>query len=131
MAGGSHNGAHEPEASGIAGERSAVRGGGWLGAVRPGGGVRLATSDSFDGAFNWCRTYYRRNPPATAADGAPTIRVPIRTSSFRLAELTKTLISRDRRGDINHLVVALTQPELSRCPWIMMAEVGSLYLDQT
>jgi hypothetical protein len=46
--------------------------------------------------------------------------------SFRLAELTQTLISRDSRGDINHLVVSLAQPELSRCPWIMMAEVGSL-----
>jgi hypothetical protein len=38
--------------------------------------------------------------------------------SFRLAELTTTLISRDSRGDINHLVVRLTQPELSRCPRI-------------
>ena len=95
------------------------------------GGARLATSESFDGAFNWCRTYYRRNPSGDGGGWSTDYPRADQNFSFRLAELTKTLISRDSRGDINHLVVMLTQPELSRCPWIMMAEVGSLYLDQT
>ena len=96
-----------------------------------GGGVRLATPDSFDGAFNWCRTFYRRNPYGDGGGWSTDYPRADQNFSFRLAELTKTIISRDSRGDINHLVVTLNQLELSRCPWIMMAEVGSLYLDET
>ena len=95
------------------------------------GRIRLATHDSFDGAFNWCRTYYRRHPYGDGGGWSTDYPLADQNFSFRLAELTKTIISRDRRGDINHLVVTLTQPELSHCPWIMMAEVGSLYLDET
>jgi hypothetical protein len=50
--------------------------------------------------------------------------------SIRLAELTKTAISIDRAtGGPNHLVLQLTDPALFHCPFIMMTEVGSIYLD--
>ena len=45
-------------------------------------------------------------------------------------ELTATIVSKDNRGDPNHVLLRLTDAELYRCPFIMMTEVGALYLDQ-
>ena len=50
--------------------------------------------------------------------------------SIRLGELTKTQISL-AEGEPNHLVVRLTDPELFKCPFIMMTEVGQTYFDRT
>ncbi len=49
--------------------------------------------------------------------------------SFRLAELTKTPISHDASGEIRHIIIRLTDPELYQCPFIMMTEPGGAYLD--
>src|SRR5262249_6195135 len=49
---------------------------------------------------------------------------------YRLSELTATSVSKDSRGDPNHVLLRLTDPELDRCPFIMMTEVGALYLDE-
>lgn len=91
--------------------------------------VRLATRDSFDGAFVFCRVFYRRNPYGDGGGWSTDYPRADQNFSIRLAELTKTPVRSDATGNINHLVVGLTQPELFRCPWIMMAEVGALYLD--
>jgi hypothetical protein len=48
--------------------------------------------------------------------------------SIRLAELTKTTLSRDVAGEPNHVVVQLTDPLLFRCPFVMMTEVGSAFI---
>ena len=48
--------------------------------------------------------------------------------SYRLSELTTTSVSRDARG-YNHAVFQLTDPELYRCPSIMMTEPGGSYFD--
>jgi hypothetical protein len=50
--------------------------------------------------------------------------------STRLSELTKTPISRNLGGEPNHVLVRLTDPELFQCPFIMMTEVGSMYVDE-
>jgi hypothetical protein len=94
------------------------------------GSVRVARKDSFDGGFAFCRAFYRRNPYGDGGGWSTDYPRADENFMFRLAELTKTTISRDARGEINHLVVSLTQPELFRCPWIYMAEVGSLYIDE-
>ena len=39
------------------------------------------------------------------------------------------MISHDPNGEIRHVVVRLTDPELFRCPFIMMTEVGNTYFD--
>ncbi len=49
--------------------------------------------------------------------------------SIRLSELTKTRVGRAPAGDPNHLTLRLTDETLFRCPFIMMTEVGSLYVD--
>jgi len=91
--------------------------------------VRMATPDSFDGAFNVCRVMYR-NTWFGAGGGwsadYPSAEVNL---SVRLAELTTTRVSRDSTGAPNHLVVRLTDDELFQCPFVLMAEVGSAYFD--
>lgn len=46
----------------------------------------------------------------------------------RLSELTKTTISRDEAGDVNHWVVRLTDPGLFDCPFVMATDVGTVGL---
>ena len=38
-------------------------------------------------------------------------------------------MSKDKDGNFNHAVVALTDAELYKCPFIMMTEVGAAYFD--
>jgi hypothetical protein len=49
--------------------------------------------------------------------------------SVRFSELTKARVSRDPSGEPRPLVVRLTDDTLFQCPFIMMQEVGRLYLD--
>jgi len=89
----------------------------------------LATNASFDGAFQFCRIEFRN---ATNGDGNGwDVDFPRadQNLSIRLSELTKTAVSFDDRNEPNHLLLRLDQPELFRCPFIMMTEVGGLFLD--
>jgi hypothetical protein len=89
----------------------------------------LARPDSFDGAFQFCRVVYRG---AANGDGASwDVDFPRADSNLmtRASELTKTPIGRLPDGEPNHLLIRLTQPELFKCPFIMMTEVGNIYLD--
>jgi hypothetical protein len=90
----------------------------------------LATPESFDGAFQFCRVVYRT---AANGDGGDwQVDFPRADSNLmtRLSELTKTTIGRDANGEPNHLLIRLIQPELFKCPFIMMTEVGNIYLDE-
>jgi hypothetical protein len=92
-------------------------------------GMTYATKDSFDGSFQFCRIQFRR---ASNGDGNGwDVDYPRadQNLSIRLSELTKTYVSFDNEEEPNHLLLTLAQPELFRCPFIMMTEVGSLYLD--
>lgn len=92
--------------------------------------VRVVDPAAFNGAFLFCRISFRQNP---LGDGSGWLvdypRADINLS-FRLSELTKVSISRSVTGEINHVVIRLTDPELYRCPFIMMTEPGGLYIDE-
>jgi hypothetical protein len=91
---------------------------------------QLATPASFDGAFQFCRVFYRGSANGDGGDWQ--VDFPRADSNLmtRLSELTKTQISRLPDGEPNHVIIRLTQPELFRCPFIMMTEVGNIYLDE-
>ncbi len=91
--------------------------------------LSYARPDSFDGAFQFCRVEFRR---ASNGDGGGwDVDYPRadQNLSIRLSELTKTPVSFDDRKEPNHLLIHLSQPELFHCPFIMMTEVGNIYLD--
>ncbi len=96
---------------------------------RFGAGVRTPTPESFDGGFNFCRVLFRGNRFGDGGGwGVDYPRADVNLT-IRLAELTRTLISRDAAGEPNHLVVRLTDDALFQCPFVMMTEVGAAYLD--
>ena len=87
---------------------------------------RLPHATSFDGYFNFCRGMFYSNRQEPGGQGwwtdYPAADVNF---SIRLSELTKTRVSRSDADEPNHLVVRLTDPELFRCPFIEMEDVGT------
>jgi hypothetical protein len=88
-------------------------------------GIRMATPDSFDGRFNFCRIAFRAG--FNGDGGGWSVDYPQADINFstRLGELTLTRISKTTTGSPNHLVLRLTDKELFECPFIMMTEVGT------
>jgi hypothetical protein len=90
---------------------------------------QLATPESFDGNFQYCRVAYRSNPYGVGGGWSTDYPDADANLSIRLAELTKTRISRLPSGAPNHVIVRLTDDELFQCPFTMMQEVGTFYVD--
>lgn len=88
---------------------------------------RFATAESFGNGFNFCRAMYTsiRSEPGGMGWGTDYPNADI-NFSIRLAELTKTRISRDAEGSPEHVVVRLTDEELFQCPFVQMSDVGTL-----
>src|ERR1700760_3931448 len=92
-------------------------------------GIRRATPQSFDGAFNFCRIQFRQNPSGDGNGWRVDYPRADENLSIRLSELTKTPISQDETGEPNPFVLALTDPLLFRCPFTMLTEPGGAYFD--
>lgn len=87
--------------------------------------TKRATAKDFDGRFNFCRVAFASDFRGDGANWSVDYPRADINLSIRLAELTKTSISRVRSGEPNNLLIQLTDPELFECPFIMMTEVGS------
>lgn len=92
---------------------------------------RMATPESFDGGFNFCRVMYQSGGFGRGGGWSTDYPRADMNLTIRLSELTKTRVSLDESGSPNHLVVRLTDDELFQCPFILMAEVGRLSFDET
>jgi len=90
---------------------------------------RFPTAESFDGGFNFCRGMYQGGRDWGGSGWSTDYPSADVNLSIRLSELTKTRLSRDAAGEPNHLVVRLTDDALYQCPFVLMAEVGSVYFD--
>ena len=110
--------------AGTAAAQFGQRGGGG----RFGRGLRYATPESFDGRFNFCRIIFRQNPYGDGNGWGVDYPRADENLSIRLSELTKVPVSFDKSGEPQHLLLRLTDDELFRCPFIMMTEVGGLYM---
>ena len=91
--------------------------------------MNYAEPNSFDGSFQFCRIAFRRAGNGDGGGWDVDFPRADQNLSVRLSELTKTPVSFDERKEPNHLLLQLNQPELFRCGFIMMTEVGSVYLD--
>ena len=91
--------------------------------------TRIATEEDFDGGFQFCRVVFQEGFGGDAGAGswrADWPRADINLS-IRLSELTRTRVS-TFDGDPKNVVIRLSSPELFRCPFIMMTEVGAAEL---
>jgi hypothetical protein len=89
----------------------------WVGG-RSGMRPRPPQAADFDGRFMYCRAFYRGGW-STDYPGAD------HNFSVRLAELTRVSVKFDERRNPHHIVVALTDPLLFRCPILFMTNAGS------
>src|SRR2546426_7562311 len=91
---------------------------------------RYAAPQDFDGSFQFCRIVFRQNPNGDGGDWSVDWPRADENLSIRLSELTKTSVGFDESGTPKHVLIRLGSPELFRCPFIMMTEVGALYMDE-
>jgi hypothetical protein len=90
--------------------------------------LRMATAESFDGGFNFCRIIFSESRDGDGGNWSVDYPRADINLSIRLGELTRTRISRDAAtGEPNHVLVRLTDDLMFQCPFIMMTEVGSAY----
>lgn len=83
--------------------------------------MRLATADSFDGGWHFCRLAYQGRAWATDYPDADY------NFSTRLSELTKTHVSKKANGEANPLIVRPTDPVLFQCPFVILWQAESLW----
>jgi hypothetical protein len=88
-----------------------------------------ATPESFDGAFHYCRVWYQSNRNGVGGGWSTDYPDADMNLSIRLSELTKIRVSRNAAGDPTPLIVRMTDDELFQCPFIMMQEVGAIFID--
>ncbi len=97
---------------------------------RFGSAVPLATPESFDGSFQFCRLAFRGSRGGDGGGWSVDFPRADINLSIRLSELTKTAVGFDPGRQPRHLVVRPTDPELFQCPFVMATEVGSAYFDE-
>ena len=98
---------------------------------QPGRQYRYATAADFDGSFQFCRVVYSQDPGGDGGNWSVDFPRADQNLSVRLSELTKTPVGMDSEQMPKHLLINLRDPApLSHCPFIMMTEVGSIYLDE-
>lgn len=91
---------------------------------------KMATPEDFDGRFLFCRIMFRNAPYGDGAGWSVDYPRADTNLSFRYSELTTATVSRDAKGNFNHVVVQLTDPLLFHCPFVMMTEPGGAYFDE-
>ncbi len=75
---------------------------------------RLAFREAYDGdGGGWGVDYPRAD-----------MNLPI-----RLSELTRATVNFDSDHEPNHVVIQATEPELFKCPFVMITEVGAVFFD--
>ena len=80
-----------------------------------------ATSESFDGSWQFCRLAYQGRAWATDYPDADY------NFSTRISELTKTTVSRGPDGVVRPLIVRPTDDALFQCPFVMLWQAESLW----
>jgi hypothetical protein len=90
--------------------------------------VRSPTPDTFQGAFNFCRIMVAQAPDGDGGGWYVDYPRADVNLSIRLSELTKTRITTDASGEPEHVVIALTDPALFDCPFVMLTEPGGAYI---
>ena len=93
--------------------------------------ARVATEADLDGRFQFCRVEFRSDFRGDGGDWSVDWPRADINLSIRLSELTRTPVGFTSAGNPNHLLIRLTDDLLFQCPFIMMTEVGSAYIDDT
>lgn len=97
---------------------------------RFGRSISFATTESFDGGFQFCRLAFRGMRGGRGGSWNVDFPRADVNLSIRLSELTRTAVSFDEYDEPKHLVVRATDEALFQCPFVMATEVGAAYFDE-
>jgi len=87
----------------------------------------VSTPWIYDGAFVFCRLSFSQSWDGDGGGWSVDYPKSDLNFPFRLGELTETRISHDSRGEPNHVIVSPTDPNLFKCPFVMMTEPGGAF----
>jgi len=101
----------------------------WRGYRRSRMPPRFKPTEHRNNGFAFCRLMYTSVRREREGYGWSTD-YPAADQNFmiRLSELTSTKVDFDKRGNPNHWVVELADPELFTCPFLMASDVGTIGL---
>jgi len=91
--------------------------------------MTFATPADFDGGFQFCRIVFRTDRNGDGNGWSVDWPRADENLSIRLSELTRVPVSMDGEDQPKHLLVRLTDAELSHCGFVMMTEPGGAYFD--
>jgi hypothetical protein len=91
---------------------------------------RIVEEGTYDGSFRFCRISFRNSPEGDGDGWYVDYPRADENLSIRFSELTKAPVSHDAEGNPLHVVMPLTDPELFKCPFVMMTEPGGSYFDE-
>ena len=93
---------------------------------------KWAAPADFDGAFLYCRGFYRPGRHREAGGQGWSTDYPGADNNFsvRLAELTRIHVRLNEDRQPNTAVVSLSDPLLFRCPMLFMEDVGTLEMNE-
>src|SRR5437870_13762775 len=91
--------------------------------------LAFATRADFDGGFQFCRIVFRTDRNGDGNGWNVDWPRADENLSIRLSELTRIPVSMEGEDQPKHLLVRLTDPELSHCPFVMMTEPGGAFFD--
>jgi hypothetical protein len=90
---------------------------------------RFPTAQSFQGSFTFCRAIFERNRREKRGWDTDYPGADI-NFSIRLSELTKTRVAKQAGStDPEYVTVRLTDPDLFKCPFVLMEDAGTMVLN--
>ena len=99
-----------------------------IAAQRGGGGyygIRRPTADTFNGDFTFCRLAFRASGRGYGGGWGVDYPRADENLSIRLAELSDAAVVFDKQGTPNYVVVQAIEPELFKCPFLMVTNHGN------
>lgn len=98
-----------------------------MAAQRGGGGyygVRRPAAGTFRGDFNFCRLAFRSGFGGYGGGWGVDYPRADENLSIRLSELSEAAVNFDTRGTPDYVVIQATEPELFKCPFLMVTNHG-------
>jgi hypothetical protein len=91
-------------------------------------GIQRPEHITWNSDFTFCRIAYREAYDGDGGGwGVDYPRADINLS-IRLSELTKAPVNFDEHREPNHVVIQATEPELFKCPFVMLSEFGRVFI---
>ena len=92
-------------------------------------GIKRPDDITWNGDFTFCRLAF--NEAYDGDGGGWGVDYPRADMNLptRLSELTRAPVNFDPSHEVNHVVIQATDPELFRCPFVMITEVGATFFD--